>query len=75
MVVFPVPPFWDRTAIASDIGRDYMAVAPRRRLTVRAAAGSILRVPLSPSRARSKKARKPGGPIAQLFQSSIAAGR
>ena len=32
-------------------------------------------VPLAPSRARSKKARKPGGWFAQLFQSSTPAGR
>ena len=37
MVVFPVPPFWDRTAIASDIGRTiWPAPRSRRRLTRRA---------------------------------------
>ena len=56
---------------------DYMAVAALRSAADACAPppGLYCASALSPSRARSKKARKPGGPIAQLLQSSTAAGR
>src|SRR6187200_3407249 len=38
IVVFPVPPFWDRTAIASDIEPDYMRAGHARRNRMEAAA-------------------------------------
>ena len=57
-VVLPVPPFWERTAIVLAIGRTICRSRQGDR---------IIAVPSCPSRARSKKARNPGGPIESLL--------
>src|SRR5262245_3941639 len=61
-VVFPVPPFCDRTAIAADIGR-----------TIWPCASVYFRSVLFPqSRARSKKAWIPGGEHVRPSKSHVA---
>ena len=64
MVVLPVPPFWERTAIVAAIGGLYaQPVATTATWSATRAADNnvYFSAPLSPSRARSKKARNPGG--------------
>ena len=78
MVVFPVPPFWERTAIVGQADGRIVGTGPRgaevrkfgkndRRSRIAsdgfATSGrTIMAHPYTnPSRARSKKARNPGG--------------
>ena len=75
MVVLPVPPFWERTAIVGRGGEDrahwgvdggakaqYAHRNLRKKRISRASAPDYNAPPqMNPSRARSKKARNPGG--------------